>query len=56
MFKKPFIIAFGSEAEGLSKEFLKNKTVNIRIETSNDVESLKNTIDIDCFAFYTIIE
>ena len=39
-FKKPFIIAFGSEAEGLSKEFLKNKTVNIRIETSNDVESL----------------
>ena len=39
-FKEPFIMAFGSEAEGLSKEFLKNKTVNIKIEMSKNVESL----------------
>lgn len=39
-FKEPFIIAFGSEAGGLTKEFLKNKTENIKIETSNNVESL----------------
>ena len=39
-FKEPFIIAFGSEAEGLTKEFLKKETVNIKIETSKSVESL----------------
>ena len=39
-FKLPFIIAFGSEAEGLTKEFLKNKTENIKIETTPKVESL----------------
>lgn len=39
-FEEPLIIAFGSEAEGLSKEFLKIKTINIKIETSKNVESL----------------
>ena len=39
-FKQPFIIAFGSEAEGLTKEFLQNKTENIKIETTSKVESL----------------
>ena len=39
-FQEPCIIAFGSEANGLTKEFLKNKMINIKIETSNNVESL----------------
>ena len=39
-FKEPFILAFGAEADGLTKEFLKNETVNIKIETSSKVESL----------------
>ena len=38
--KHPFIIAFGSEAEGLTKKFLKNKIQNIKIETTSKVESL----------------
>ena len=39
-FDEPLIIAFGSEAEGLSQEFLKNKTININIEMNKNVESL----------------
>lgn len=39
-FKEPFIIAFGSEADGLTNKFLQSCTFNINIETSNNVESL----------------
>ena len=39
-FKEPFIVAFGSEAEGLTDNFLQNKTENIKIETTGKVESL----------------
>ena len=39
-FKLPFIIAFGSEADGLSKKFLSLKTTNINIEMNKNVESL----------------
>ena len=43
-FKEPFVIAFGSEADGLTDEFLKRtnfvNTKNIKIETSAQVESL----------------
>ena len=34
------LMSFGSEANGLTEEFLKNKTVNIKIETNTEVESL----------------
>ena len=39
-FKEPFIIAFGSEADGLSDNFLVQKTININIEMNKNVESL----------------
>ena len=38
--EEPLIIAFGAEADGLTREFLKNETINFNIETSNKVESL----------------
>ena len=43
-FKKPMIISFGSEADGLSEKFLATtetqKCQNVKIETSGNVESL----------------
>lgn len=40
-FEQPFIIAFGSEADGLTKEFLSAvNSKNVKIETSTQVESL----------------
>lgn len=39
-FKEPFIIAFGSEADGLTDSFLTQKTININIEMNKNVESL----------------
>lgn len=54
-FKEPLIIAFGSEADGLSDEFLKNKTTNINIETSKNVESL-NIAGAVAICLYKIFE
>ncbi len=39
-FKKPFIIAFGSEADGLSDELIKNADLKTTIEHNKNVESL----------------
>ncbi len=44
-FETPMMIAFGAEADGLTKEFLKivsknKKSKNVNIEMKNDVESL----------------
>ena len=54
-FKMPFIIAFGSEAEGLSDNFLQNKTVNFNIETSTCVESLNlaSAVSICLYEIFT---
>ena len=52
-FKEPFIIAFGSEADGLTEEFLKNKTENIKIEMNKNVESL-NLASAVCICLHKI--
>lgn len=54
-FKTPFIVAFGSEADGLTNNFLKNKTKNIKVETSNKVESLNlaSAVSICLYEIYT---
>ena len=56
-FKEPFIIAFGSEADGLSEKFLENKTVNINIETSTCVESLNlaSAVSVCLYKIFTDI-
>ncbi len=45
-FETPFIIAFGSEADGLTNKFLMKTTENIKIETSTNVESLNLSIAV----------
>ena len=55
-FKEPLIVAFGSEANGLTKEFLNTvKSTNINIETSNEVESLNlsTAVSICLYEIYT---
>lgn len=42
--EKPFVIMFGSEAEGLSEELIKLCTTDLKIEMKDNVESLNLSI------------
>lgn len=42
--EKPFVIMFGSEADGLSEELIKLSTADLKIEMKDNVESLNLSI------------
>ena len=42
--KSPFIVMFGSEADGLSDELIKLSTTDLKIEMKDNVESLNLSI------------
>lgn len=44
--KSPYLIMFGSEAEGLSKELINFSTQKLTIETNSEVESLNLSVSV----------
>lgn len=47
--KSPYLIMFGSEAEGLSQELINFSTQKVAIKMNNEVESLNLSVSVGIF-------